>query len=378
VPPRRGAPPPRTTPALASRANASRRRSRHPSGDPAGGEAARALAASGARRGSECRSTGLTWRARLRSGVSARRTGEAQGVHLSCAARSSCHVGPSTRCRVPARATASRQIPRLHARATASRQIPRLHALPRARRPSWGARGWAGSEYSRDTSRGKSREVGQTWAPRHACAESGLPLSLCDGAASRRTGPVSGARKKENQAGQRGACAELRAGLRTGTASARCPSTPADGLHLTTKNRTPSRISPPRALADSVPAQGRPGISPRGWHRPPWRARGQRLVIPPWQRRCARCPASHLHLQTSALASRSRVARSVAARPLVRTRCRRCTRSGCERRCVCTARIGTGSRRADLRALEGGAGRVCWLTALLRQLRSWLSARPPK
>jgi len=49
VPPRRGAAPPRTTPALASRANASRRRSRHPSGDPAGGEAARALAALGRR-----------------------------------------------------------------------------------------------------------------------------------------------------------------------------------------------------------------------------------------------------------------------------------------------------------------------------------------
>jgi hypothetical protein len=131
-------------------------------------------------------------------------------VHLSCAARSSCHVGPSTRYRVPARAMASRQ-------------IPRLHAMPRARRPSRGARGWAGSEYSRDTSRGNSREVGETWAPRRACAESGLPLSLCGGAASRRTGPVSGARKKEKQAGQRGACAELRAGLRTGTASSRCP-----------------------------------------------------------------------------------------------------------------------------------------------------------
>jgi hypothetical protein len=60
VPPRRGAAPPRTTPALASRANASRRRSRHPSGDPAGGEAARALAAAGNPRGSERRSTGAT------------------------------------------------------------------------------------------------------------------------------------------------------------------------------------------------------------------------------------------------------------------------------------------------------------------------------
>jgi len=184
--------------------------------------------------------------------------------------------------------------------------------------------------------------------------------------------------KRRSRPGSEGPARSFVRGFVPGQRPRAAPSTPADGLHLTTKNRTPSRISPPRALAGPVPAQGRPGFSPRGWHRPPWRAQGQRLVIPPWPRRCARCPASYLHLQTSALASRSRVARSVAARPLVRTRCRRCTRSGCERRCVCTARIGTGSRRADLRALQGGAGRVCWLTALLRQLRSWLSARPPR